>query len=104
VTHHGEGLSRLTNDPGLVAALKTDYRTATLRDADTAMLDYAVKLTRTPCDCGPDDVERLRAHGFTDADILDIVQVIAYYAYVNRMACGLGVDLEPYWDECTNDV
>jgi uncharacterized peroxidase-related enzyme len=99
VTHHAEGLSRLTNDSDLVTAIKTDYRTAELSDADTAMLDYAVKLTRTPCECAPDDVDALRAHGFSDADILDIVQVIGYYAYVNRMACGLGVELEPYWDE-----
>jgi uncharacterized peroxidase-related enzyme len=99
VTHHAEGLSRLTNDPALVEAVKTDYRTASLSDADRAMLDYAVKLTRGPCDCREDDVVQLRNHGFADADILDIVQVIGYYAYVNRMACGLGVELEPYWSE-----
>jgi uncharacterized peroxidase-related enzyme len=99
VTHHAEGLSRLTHDPELVAAVKTDYRTADLSDADTAMLDFAVKLTRAPCGCERDDVGTLRAHGFTDTDVLDIVQVVGYYAYVNRLACGLGVELEPYWKD-----
>jgi uncharacterized protein YciW len=39
-------------------------------------------------------VQRLRTHGFSDRDILDINQVTAYYAYVNRTADGLGVGLE----------
>ena len=41
----------------------------------------------------------LRRHGWSDAAILDMVQVAAYYAFVNRLADGLGVELEPYWPE-----
>ncbi len=44
------------------------------------------------------DVRRLREAGFEDADILDINQVTGYFAFVNRLADGLGVELEPYWD------
>lgn len=44
-----------------------------------------------------DDVEALRTVGFNDADILDINQVTGYYAYVNRLADGLGVELEAFW-------
>lgn len=61
------------------------------------MLAYAEKITRRACDCKEADVVALRDHGFSDADILDIVQVTAYYNFVNRLACGLGVELEPYW-------
>ena len=57
------------------------------------MLEYAVRLTRHPH--GSDrGVAALRAVGFTDADVLDICQVAAYYNYVNRLADGLGVELE----------
>lgn len=63
------------------------------------MLDYVVKLTRTPGRVGPDDVERLREAGFDDTAVLDVCQVAAYYSYVNRLADGLGVELEPYWQE-----
>lgn len=45
------------------------------------------------------DVQALRAAGFSDVGILDIVQVVGYYAYVNRLADGLGVELEPFWDD-----
>ena len=43
----------------------------------------------------PTDVETLRQHGFEDRAIHDIVQIVAYFNYINRVADGLGVDLEP---------
>jgi uncharacterized peroxidase-related enzyme len=61
------------------------------------MLDYAVRLTRDPGSVRAEDVAQLRAQGFSDRAILDICQVTAYYAYVNRLADGLGVELEAWW-------
>ena len=63
------------------------------------MLAYAVKLTRTPGQMREDDVEALRRVGFDDAAILDVCQVVAYYNYVNRLADGLGVELEDFWTD-----
>ena len=37
----------------------------------------------------------LRAAGFTDTAIHDAAQAIAWFNYINRIADGLGVDLEP---------
>ena len=86
-------------DGALVRSLATDYRSAPLTGQDRAMLDYAVKLTREPDAITGDDVEALRAAGFDDAAILDVCQVASYYNYVNRLADGLGVELEPWWGE-----
>jgi alkylhydroperoxidase family enzyme len=58
------------------------------------MLDYAVKLTREPWTMVETDVQALRDLGFSDSAILDVNQVAGYYAYVNRLADGLGVSLE----------
>ena len=63
------------------------------------MLAYAAKLTLRPHEVVADDVEALRAAGFDDAGVLDICQVVSYYAYVNRLADGLGVELEGFWTE-----
>jgi alkylhydroperoxidase family enzyme len=41
------------------------------------------------------DLEPLRGAGLSDTEILDAVQVIAYFNYINRVADALGVDLEP---------
>ena len=61
------------------------------------MLDYAVKLTRDPGGMTAADVVSLRAAGFGDRAVLDICQVVSYYNYVNRLADGLGVELEEQW-------
>ena len=63
------------------------------------MLTYAVKLTLTPGEMVEADVEALRAVGFSDRDILDIVEVTSYYAYANRIADGLGVPTESWIPE-----
>lgn len=61
------------------------------------MLDYAAKLTRDPGGMTGGDVHLLRKAGFKDRAILDICQIVAYYNYVNRLADGLGVELEDSW-------
>lgn len=94
--HHGRGLRRLLKDDSLFAQIEADWRTADLDEKRSAMLGYSVKLTHTPGDMVPGDVEALRNVGFTDRDILDVTEVIAYYAYVNRIADGLGVTTEAW--------
>ncbi len=95
MTHHGAGLRKLTGDDALVAALGLDWRTAPVSPADRAMLGYAIRLTTEPSSVTAQDVEALRQAGFSDAAILDICQITGYFAFVNRLADGLGVELEP---------
>ena len=59
------------------------------------MLDYAVKLTRSPGTLCEADVDTLRAHRWSDAAVHDIAQVTALFNYYNRLADGLGIDPEP---------
>lgn len=99
MTHHGEGLLRLTKEADLVQQLKTDYRLAKVGAADAAMLAYAAKLTTEPWSVREDDAASLRAAGFDDRDILHINMITGYYAFVNRMADGLGVELEAFWEK-----
>ena len=63
------------------------------------MLDYAAKLTQAPETVGPADIEALRASGFTDREIHQMVLVIGYMNFANRIADGLGVELEGFWGE-----
>lgn len=76
--------------------IKRDWRTAGLCEADRALLAYAEKLTREPSAATEGDLEELRRHGFTDAGLLDAVQIVSYFNYINRIADGLGVDLEDF--------
>jgi uncharacterized peroxidase-related enzyme len=81
-------------DDELLAAIEADFLSADLDDRRLEMLRYALKLTETPAAMIRADVERLSAVGFSDVDVLHIAEVTAYYAYVNRIADGLGVELE----------
>lgn len=80
-----------------MAQIKKDYQKAKLSSETIALLDYTSKLTLTPGEMVESDIEKLRAAGFSDRAILDTAQIVAYYAYVNRIADGLGVQLEDYW-------
>ncbi len=59
------------------------------------MVSWALKLTRTPWEMTRTDLDPLRRAGLDDRAILDLAMVTAYYAYVNRLADGLGVEIEP---------
>jgi len=65
-----------------------------LNDVDRALCDHAIKLTRTPWAIAQADIDRLRSLGLTDRAINDATQVISFFNYINRVADGLGVDLE----------
>ena len=82
--------------PEVVEAVKSDYRSAPITPRQRALLDYADKLTREPWAMTEDDLAPLRAVGLNDRGILDLNQAVAYFAYVNRVADGLGVVMDDY--------
>jgi uncharacterized peroxidase-related enzyme len=84
----------LTKDDDLLAALERDPRTAPLEQRQRALVDYAVKLTATPSEVNEQGISSLREAGFSDPAIHDAAAITAYFNFVNRMASGLGVDLE----------
>lgn len=89
----------MTRDPGLVEAVLEGPESPKLDGRLRAILRYAVKLTLTPGEVEEADLAPLRDAGLDDRAILDVVQVTAYYNYVNRMADGLGVELEEGWPD-----
>jgi len=77
-----------------LAALSGDYTQADLQPPERAILDYATKLTATPMQMTAADVQALREVGLDDRGIHDVCAITAYFNFVNRMADGLGVELE----------
>lgn len=78
-----------------MAAVATGWRGGELDAADRALAEYAEKLTLTPGAMGKPDIERLRGAGFDDVAIHDLIQVTGYFNYINRIADGVDVELEP---------
>jgi len=71
------------------------WRSADLTEVERALCEYAEKLTRTPQEMTERDVEALRGVGLEDVAIHDLIQVTAYFNYINRVADAVHVDLEP---------
>lgn len=94
--HHRRGLRRLLKNDDLLAAIENDWTEAGLDEKRRAMLAFSIKLTVTPGEMTPTDAQTLRSVGFSDRDILDITEVVAYYAYANRIADGLGIETESW--------
>ncbi len=78
-----------------VQDIQKDFHTAGLSPREIALLVYAVKLTRSPWDMQQADLTTLRAHDFTDDQLVDAAHCIGYFNFINRVLDGLGVDPEP---------
>ena len=97
VHHHADALLRVTRDRPLADAVRNNFRTAGLKEAERAMLVYAEALTLRPGSDHEPLVQRMKAYGASDETILHVALVTAYFNFVNRMALGLAVELETYW-------
>ena len=97
VEHHTAGLGRHVGDQGLAQELgKASVglpSSAELTEREKAMCAYAAKLTNFPPTMKASDLDDLRKVGLDDAGILDLNQIVAYFAYANRTVNGLGVEV-----------
>ena len=95
VEHHFAGLKRLLNDDAKATQIRSAIDTnnienAPLENRQKTAMEYARKLTNNPGSIREENIEKLRADGFTDGEILEINQVCAYFSYANRTVLGLG--------------
>lgn len=63
---------------------------------DRALCGFAEKLSRSPANMTPADLDLLRDKGLDDVAIHDATQVISYFNYINRIADALGVEPESF--------
>ena len=93
---HAEFLRLATVDDDLIAALREDYRTAPITDAEKVMIEYVVQLTKDAVRITPEYHTRLRAVGYDDTAILQITLIASWFNYINRVADALGVGREDF--------
>ena len=95
IEHHFAGLKRLLNDYEKATQIRSAIDTnkieeAPLENCQKTAMEYARKLTHNPGSIREESIEKLRADGYTDGEILEINQVCAYFSYANRTVLGLG--------------
>jgi uncharacterized peroxidase-related enzyme len=86
VIAHGAILRIYAKNPQIADQVGIDHRKADITPRQEAMLDFAVKLARTPEAVTEEDRQLLRDHGFGEEDIWDIGAIAAFFALSNRMA------------------
>lgn len=91
---HGDQLDDCPVDDEMKARLLSDWRTIQLSETNKLILGYAETITREASTIDQTYVDRLKQSGLPDQTIHDTAAVTAYFAFVNRMADALGVELE----------
>ncbi len=87
---HVQRFIQLTKQPEVMQRLLDEGVETALEPRQRAIVDYAVKLTRTPNAITAADLAPLRQVGLTDAEILDLAQAVAMFAWANRLMQTLG--------------
>lgn len=59
------------------------------------MIDFALKLTRAPSTVKQSDLQQLKRDGFSEEQVVDIVLITCTFNFMDRLADGLGVELDP---------
>lgn len=88
---HGAALREALGDPILADRITLDYKRARLSAKLTAILDFAVRLTKTPLECLESDLEHLRRLGLTEYEVWDVIEIAAMYNFTNRMSQATGM-------------
>ncbi len=94
VAHHSAALRKYVKDEALIAQLVASHERASLVPKEKAMVNHAVALTRDPSSLSEAHIGALRESGMSDEEILQLTLIASYFNFVNRMASGLGVNLE----------
>jgi uncharacterized peroxidase-related enzyme len=99
VDHHFAGLRRLLGDEARAAAIRTaldagEIEAGPFEAKEKLALRYAEALTLQPASTSAEMIADMRAAGYSDGEILEINQVVAYFSYANRTVLGLGCSTE----------
>lgn len=86
VVAHGAILRIRAKDPLIADQVAINYRKADITERQKAMLDFAIKVSRSAETVGEADFDVLKSYGFDEEDIWDIAAITAFFGLSNRMA------------------
>jgi uncharacterized peroxidase-related enzyme len=89
---HGSILADRFLDAAAVSALAEDHRTAGLDELDVAVMDFAEKIVVDATSVTQADVDRLRALGLADEDVLDVALAASLRCFWSKALDALGVE------------
>lgn len=101
---HGTILRRQFYGPEQLAAIAGGTADAGLEPAEAAMMAFAERVAKDASSITASDVEGLRAHGFTDAEIFDVAAAAAARCFFSKLLDALGAEPDSAYLELEDDL
>ncbi|MBO2447913.1 hypothetical protein J4573_12485 [Actinomadura barringtoniae] len=89
---HGKVLRDRFYDAGAVEAIATDPHNAGLDPADMAIMDFAERVAADATAITEADIDELRRHGLTDADIFQVVLATSARCFFSTVLDAVGTE------------
>src|SRR3954447_14091620 len=91
---HCKFLRDQCDDETTMRTIAADPSGATLDATDRAIMDFAARVATDAATVTAEDVDRLRAHGLDDGDVVSIVFAAAARSFFTKVLDGLGVQAD----------
>jgi uncharacterized peroxidase-related enzyme len=85
--------------PDELRSVVTDHRAAGLDPAEVALMDFAEKVADDATSVTQEDVDALREHGLSEADILDVVLTAALRSFFSKVLDGVGAQPDAEFEQ-----
>ncbi len=90
---HGQQLAKFINEDG-VQALAAGETDNVITEAEAVVVAFATKIARDASSIGQQDVDALKAQGFSDAEVFDIATTVAGRSFLTKILDALGVEMD----------
>lgn len=92
IVTHSAALLAHSEDLALVRLVGINYRQAGLGAGERALADLAIKVTRDSAAISSEDLEQVRAAGYSDQQVLEAVEVASIFNFTNRLTSAIGLE------------
>lgn len=99
LAHTSVMIDALDFEPDAILNIIADHRAAHLDDAEIAIMDLAEQVVTDATSVTQADVDRLRAHGLTDTEILDVILAAAARCFFSKTLDAAGVQPDAHYQE-----
>ncbi len=101
---HGSVLRQKFYEPGQVALIAKSHLSADLTSAEKAMMGFAKQIARDASAITQADIDGLREHGFSDAEIFDITTAATARCFFAKTLDALGAEPDEIYLELDEEL
>jgi len=101
---HGSVLLNSYYNSSQLIQIAKDYGHADLSQAEVAMMAYAEKIVKDATSVSQQDIDTLKGHGFSDADIFDIAATATARCFFSKLLDAVGTEADAHYADLDDDL